>query len=95
MVSAENDPRPPGAIWAMNLDWPTPTVTPLVPVAFTCVGPEAADRLATAMGLADPAAVRRRFDTARLYPNMDHTINQDEVEFVRGLMLSLTSGALR
>ena len=33
--------------------------------------------------------------TVRLYPNMDHTINQDEIEFVRGLMLSLTSGTLR
>ncbi len=33
--------------------------------------------------------------TVRLYPNMDHTINQDEIEFVRGLMLPLTSGALR
>ena len=33
--------------------------------------------------------------TVRLYPNMDHTINQDEIEFVRGLMMSLTSGALR
>jgi predicted esterase len=33
--------------------------------------------------------------TVRLYPNMDHTINQDEIEFIRGLMMSLTSGALR
>jgi predicted esterase len=33
--------------------------------------------------------------TVRLYPNMDHTINQDEIEFVWGLMMSLTSGALR
>ena len=24
--------------------------------------------------------------TARLYPNMDHTINRDEIEFVRGMM---------
>ncbi|MGA7733575.1 MAG: phospholipase [Chloroflexia bacterium] len=24
--------------------------------------------------------------TARLYPNMDHTINMDEIEFVRGMM---------
>ncbi len=40
-------------------------VTPLVPVAFTRVGPEAADRRASAMGLADPAEVRRRFDTGR------------------------------
>jgi predicted esterase len=24
--------------------------------------------------------------TERLYPNMDHTINQDEIDFVRGIM---------
>ncbi len=29
--------------------------------------------------------------TVRLYPNMDHTINQDETEFVRGMMLALFS----
>ena len=28
--------------------------------------------------------------TTRLYPNMDHTVNADEVEFVRGMMESLT-----
>ncbi len=27
--------------------------------------------------------------TARLYPNMDHTINEDELEFVRGMMESV------
>ena len=27
--------------------------------------------------------------TERLYPNMDHTINQDEIDFVRGLMRTL------
>jgi predicted esterase len=27
--------------------------------------------------------------TMRLYPNMGHTINQDEIEFVRQLMNSL------
>jgi phospholipase/carboxylesterase len=27
--------------------------------------------------------------TARLYPNMEHTINQDELDFVRGMMKSL------
>lgn len=65
MVSPENDPRRPGTIWAMNLDWPTPAVTPLLPAVFARVGPEAADRLAAVMGLADPAEVRRRFDTGR------------------------------
>lgn len=30
--------------------------------------------------------------TERLYPNMDHTVNQDEVDFVRGMMMSLISG---
>jgi predicted esterase len=29
--------------------------------------------------------------TVRLYPNMDHTINQDETGFVRGMMLALFS----
>ena len=27
--------------------------------------------------------------TERLYPNMDHTVNQDELEFVRGMMRAL------
>jgi phospholipase/carboxylesterase len=27
--------------------------------------------------------------TERLYPNMDHSVNQDELEFVRGMMQSL------
>ena len=30
--------------------------------------------------------------TERLYPNMDHTINQDEIDFVRGLMRTLVVG---
>src|SRR5574341_787674 len=46
----------------------------------------------------DTAAVLQRLGggvTVRLYPNMDHTINQDEIEIVRGLMAALTSSALR
>jgi predicted esterase len=27
--------------------------------------------------------------TERLYPNMDHTVNQDEIDFVRELMQSV------
>jgi phospholipase/carboxylesterase len=41
------------------------------------------------------AELLRRLDgevTERLYPNMDHTVNQDEVDFVRGMMMSLISG---
>lgn len=30
--------------------------------------------------------------TERIYPNMDHTVNQDEIDFVRGMMQSLLSG---
>lgn len=29
--------------------------------------------------------------TERLYPDMDHTVNQDEIDFVRGMMQSLLS----
>lgn len=31
--------------------------------------------------------------TERLYPNMDHTVNQDELDFVRGMMAALSKGA--
>lgn len=29
--------------------------------------------------------------TKRLYPNMDHTVNEDEIDFVRGMMKALTA----
>ena len=31
--------------------------------------------------------------TERLYPNLDHSVNQDEIEFVRGLMQDLIAGS--
>ncbi len=31
--------------------------------------------------------------TERLYPNMEHTVNQDEIDFVRGMMQSLLDHA--
>ncbi|HSL31147.1 MAG TPA: dienelactone hydrolase family protein [Anaerolineales bacterium] len=43
----------------------------------------------------ETAEVLRRLGadvTERLYPNMDHTINQDEIDFVRGMMQQLLSG---
>jgi predicted esterase len=30
--------------------------------------------------------------TERLYPNMGHTVNQDEIDFVRGMMAALLAG---
>ena len=32
--------------------------------------------------------------TERLYPNMGHTVNQDEIDFVRGMMQGLTGSSL-
>lgn len=31
--------------------------------------------------------------TERLYPNLDHSVNQDEIDFVRGMMQSLMTGS--
>jgi phospholipase/carboxylesterase len=31
--------------------------------------------------------------TERLYPNLDHSVNQDEIDFVRGLMHELIAGS--
>ena len=31
--------------------------------------------------------------TERLYPNLDHSVNQDEIDFVRGMMQSLLAGS--
>jgi Predicted esterase len=42
------------------------------------------------------AEVFRRLDgdvTERLYPNTDHTINQDEIDFIRGMMNSIVPGS--
>jgi predicted esterase len=30
--------------------------------------------------------------TERLYPNLDHSVNQDEIDFVRGMMQSILTG---
>ena len=31
--------------------------------------------------------------TERLYPNLDHSVNQNEIDFVRGMMQDLTAGS--
>lgn len=40
------------------------------------------------------AAVLQKLDgnvTVRLYPNMEHTVNQDEIEFVKGMMAQIVT----
>lgn len=44
----------------------------------------------------ETADVLRRLEadvTERLYPNMGHTVNQDEIDFVRGMMQKLIGGS--
>lgn len=65
MVSAENDSRQSGTIWALNLDETTPVITPLVPTTFRRVGPEAAPALAVAMDGGAPEEVYKRFEAGR------------------------------
>ena len=65
MVSAENDPRRAGVIWALNLDEPVPVITPLTPATFRRAGPEYVPALAEAMGGAASGEILKRFETGR------------------------------
>jgi len=65
MVSAENDPRRAGVIWALNLDEPTPVITPLIPATFRPAGPESVPALAEAMGPDASVEILKRFETGR------------------------------
>jgi hypothetical protein len=61
MLSAENRPRRVGTIWTLNLDEPTPAITPLISAIFRQVKPESTPALAATMGGA-PEEVYRRFE---------------------------------
>jgi len=65
MVSAENDPRRAGTIWMINLDEPTPVITPLVPTTFCRIGAESVSELASIMGAGSSAEILKRFETGR------------------------------
>src|SRR5215213_9020354 len=68
MVSAENDPRPVGTIWTLNLDEPVPGVTPLVPVTFRRAGPDLLPTLVLAMeGLSSEELLKRPGNGRRCY----------------------------
>lgn len=65
MVSAENDPRRAGTIWALNLDQPTPIIIPLIAATFSRVENESLAELAAVMGANNSADVIKRFETGR------------------------------
>ena len=65
MVSSENDPRRAGAIWAINLDEPTPHLTPRIPATFHPVGLESVPALAEAIGGDASVEILKRFETGR------------------------------
>jgi GNAT superfamily N-acetyltransferase len=65
MVSAENDPRPAGTIWTLNLDEPVPGVTPLMPVMFRRVGTDLLPALVSAMDGPSSEGLLKRFEKGR------------------------------
>ncbi len=65
MASADNDPRRSGTIWMLDLDEPTPLITPLLPAAFCRVGSESISALVTAVGRDSSAEIRKRFENGR------------------------------
>jgi hypothetical protein len=65
MVSAENDPRRAGVIWALNLDEPRPVVISRLAARFEPIGPELARALVQAIGAGSSAEILNRFQTGR------------------------------
>jgi hypothetical protein len=65
MVSAENDPRRAGVIWALNLDEPTCVITPPITATFRPAGLESVPVLAEAMGPDASVEILKRFETGR------------------------------
>ena len=65
MASAGNDPRRSGTIWVLDLDEPTPVITPGLPAAFCRVGPESVRALVNAAGVDNSAEILKRFENGR------------------------------
>ena len=65
LVSAENDPRGSGTIWALDLAEPTPEITPLLAATFRRVGPESLLELAEAAGGDAAEEFHKRFESGR------------------------------
>ena len=65
MVSSENDPRPVGTIWTLNLDEPVVGVTPLRPVTFRRAGPDLLPTLVSTMDGVSSEELLKRFENRR------------------------------
>jgi hypothetical protein len=65
MVSARDDPRRTGTIWALDLDKLIPGITPLAPATFCRVEPGSSAELAGVMGGGTLAEIQKRFDMGR------------------------------
>jgi hypothetical protein len=65
MVSAEKDPRRAGVIWALDLDKPTPHITPRIPATFRSVRQESLPALIEAMGGDASGEILNRLETGR------------------------------
>ncbi len=63
--SAENDPRPVGTIWMLNLDEETPAVMPLIPATFRRVGPDHLTALSSTFLGVSSEELLKRFETGR------------------------------
>jgi len=64
-VSADQDPRKAGTIWAINLDKDMPLTLPQYTVSFARVMPEQATALAEAMGPGSAEEICQRFTAGR------------------------------
>jgi len=65
MVSAENDPRRAGTIWMLNLDEPTPVITPRVKANFRRLDPDLAPALAATLGRNASSDIFKRLESGR------------------------------
>jgi len=65
LVSADQDPRKAGTIWAINLGEDMPVIVPERPASFARVMPEDGDALAAAMGPGSEEEICRRFAAGR------------------------------
>ena len=65
MVSAENDPRRHGTIWALNLDKEMPAVSPRVHADFRRVTPDLAPALASSTSSLPLTEITKRLESGR------------------------------
>ena len=65
MVSAENDPRPAGTIWAFHLDQPVPTIKPVIDATFCRVSAESITELSALMEATTSTAIINRLERGR------------------------------